>query len=735
MPMRERIIQYWAGLALLAAALYAGAPALAATSGAEGALTSIGILNTGAAQSGTPFTFGQAFAPGRLRSGQGLSGRLANGAAVALQADVKASHADGSVRHAIVSGVLPELAPRQLTRLELLPAAAPAPVRPSSLRQLAAAGLDGKVTIAVDGTRYTASLTEALAADKASAWLSGPVVSEWLLDVPLKNAAGQLHPLLTVRFDVRWYSALTKQARIDVIIENAKTFAAGARNLDYDVEIEIAGRLAYALVGLSHYHHARWRHSTWWDPQRAPELHLQPDVANLIATGAVPNYDRSVIPDGRALDALGKRLDTKEAGPMKIGPLTAYMPTAGGRNDIGPLPGFSVLYLLSMDARARAAMMAAADGSGSWPIHYRDERTGYPVRTDSAANKGITTHGNLAHRGPLPVPRCAADGSCKTPYSPDTAHQPSLAYLPYLLTGDYYYLEELQFWAASNPLGTDPGNAGDGQGLVRWQQVRGQAWSLRTLGHAAYITPDAHPLKAYFTKQVDNNLAFYHAAYVAGNPNRLGLYDGSGRRAFQINGSAPWQDDFLTWSFGHLAELGFSKALPILEWKAKYAVGRMTAPGYCWIQGAAYSLKFRDDKGSPPFDNFARLYTANFGGDSIAADGKVIKHPQGLRYIDQECASQAQADWLSAASNHGWERGRMAGYASSANGFPANMQPALALAATYGIDGAERAWAIFAGRANKPNYGGAPQWAIVPRVAPVGSNEKSVTRRARDATP
>ena len=84
---------------------------------------------------------------------------------------------------------------------------------------------------------------------------------------------------------------------------------------------------------------------------------------------------------------------------MKIGPLTAYMPTAGGRHDIGPLPGFSVLYLLSMDARARAAMMAAADGSGSWSIHYRDDNTGYPVRTDNAANKGISTHNNLAHRG------------------------------------------------------------------------------------------------------------------------------------------------------------------------------------------------------------------------------------------------------------------------------------------------------------------------------------------------
>ncbi|RNF27893.1 hypothetical protein NM04_26085, partial [Massilia aurea] len=78
------------------------------------------------------------------------------------------------------------------------------------------------------------------------------------------------------------------------------------------------------------------------------------------------------------------------------------------------------------------------------------------------------------------------------------------------------------------------------------------AWSLRTLGHAAYITPDAHTLKDYFVKQLDNNLKFYHATYVTGNPNQLGVYDGSGSGSFKVAASAPWQDDFLTWSFGYL---------------------------------------------------------------------------------------------------------------------------------------------------------------------------------------
>lgn len=215
------------------------------------------------------------------------------------------------------------------------------------------------------------------------------------------------------------------------------------------------------------------------------------------------------------------------------------------------------------------------------------------------------------------------------------------------------------------------------------------------------------------------------------NPNRLGLYDGTGERASKVKGSAPWQDDFLTWSFGHLAELGFTRAEPILRWKARYPIGRMTAPGYCWIQGAAYSLQFRENKDAPAVETFAQLYAANFSGDHIQVDGKNVAHPKGARYIDQPCDSQAQVDWISAALKRGWKRGRMTGYATSALGYPANMQPALALAVTYGVPDAAKAWAVFSGRADQPNYGAAPQWAIVPR--PHAAADNAVNSAAKGA--
>ncbi|MDY0963385.1 hypothetical protein [Massilia sp. CFBP9026] len=689
---------------------------------APAALAEVRIQNLGGEQSAIPFTFGQVFAPGDLRKNEGLAARLDDGALLPLQADVKATHADGSVRHAVLSGVLPRLGARGNAAVALVKGEAPAPRAGGSqaIDSLLADGLDAGVTIEIGGATYRATLANAVAGARggkgAGLWLDGPLVREWRGAAPLKAQGGAAHPLLEARFAVRWYPGLDRQARVEVVVENTKTFQAGARNLDYDVEVEVGGRTVYAKKGLRHYHHARWRQLAWWNAARAPDLHVRPDSAYLIASRAVSNYDQGIAPSELSLVNQVKRLPEEKTGPMTIGPVNPYMPATGGRNDIGPLPAWSVQYLLSKDPRALRTMVAAAEGSGSWSIHLRDERTGYPLRTDSAANRAVSTHMNLADKGPLPVPRCAAKGLCETPYKHDTSHQPSLAYLPYLLTGDYYYLEELQFWAASNPLETDPVNSGHGQGLVRWQQVRGQAWSLRTLGHAAYITPDAHPLKDYFARQLDNNLKFYHATYVAGNPNALGVYDGSGAGSFKVKASAPWQDDFLTWSFGYLAELGFEKALPILRWKAKYAVGRMTTPGFCWIQASAYHLEFRPGPKEPLFRDLPTMYAFNFGGDSILNESKKLRHPQGLKYIDQPCGSHEQSEWLRVASKGHWSPGRMSGFSDSVLGFPANMQPALALAATWGVPDADQAWERFEARADRPDYRKTPVWAIVPRA-------------------
>ena len=684
-------------------------------------LTDIRIQNTGAAQTNVPFTFGQVFPIGALKPTDGLAGKLADGTVIALQMDAKATHPDGSVRHAIISGILPALASNDTQKINLAKSTAPG-VSAVSPQSVAAAMPTGVISLTVNNVKYTASLADAMAnANTSTAWLSGNIANEWIVNAPLKNAAGTPHVSLTAKFGVRWYGA-NKPARIEAIVENTKTWQPNADQFTYDVKVDVGGKTAYTKEALTHYHHSRWHVYAW--SGATPEVHFKHNTAYLIATKAVSNYEQLTMPED-VLQRWGDAVSADNSGPMKIGPLNPDMHNAGGRGDIGPLPEFTVVYLLSMDKRAKDAMMASADGSGSWNMHYRDETTGAPVRTDNEANKRITTHWNGQNQGPLPVPRFTPTGGAQI-YSHDPAHLPSLAYLPYLVTGDRYYLEELQFWAATDPLETSPENHGLGQGLMRWHQLRGQAWGLRTLGDAAYATPDADPMKAYFVKQVDNNVNFYYQTYVVGNPNNLGAYDGSGENSFfpvdaqtGIQGASPWQDAYFTWAFGYLTELGFDKARPVFEWKAKFSTGLLTDPGYCPIMSTAYGIgNLRNGVGGKVYSTFADLYKANYGGDTIPNDAYEFRNgPPGVKFINLPCGSQAQGDYLSLINGgtFGWPAGRFIGYADFVLGIPAMVQPAVALSATLNTPDGRKAWNVFDKRLLKADYSKNPQWDIIPR--------------------
>jgi hypothetical protein len=376
------------------------------------------------------------------------------------------------------------------------------------------------------------------------------------------------------------------------------------------------------------------------------------------------------------------------------------MPATGGRPDIGLLPSWGAMYLLSMDKRAKEVTLGTADLAGSWGMHYRDRRTGKPVSLIDYPYMTLVGHEgdtiNPKTRKSEMFPPCPKD-ACKLPHTHDVSHQPAFAYLPYLVTGDYYYLEELQFWAMYDVFNSNPGYRENIKGLLKPEQVRGQAWGLRTLGEAAYIVPDDDPLKDDFKRILKSNLDWYNAEYTDNrNANKLGFI--ANGYAFVYNkgtGMAPWMDDFFTAAVGHLADLGFDGAERLLAWKAKFPIQRMTAPGACWINAAIYTLTVRDSSTSPVYPTMAEAWKAS--------------QPPALAGLDCESSEQAQALKT--------KRGEMTGYANSTTGYPANLQPALAYAADVGGKAGQEAWRKFMARSVKPDYGMAPQFAIVPRKA------------------
>lgn len=674
-------------------------------------------------QAHTPVTFGQVFAQGHLTPGTGLRGQLPGGGFVPLQMDVKATHPDGSVRHAIISARVPSVAAGQVVRMWLLPAPLAGSAIPTP-RALLASGFSAVTQITENGVVYTASAQEALRAGQYTTWLSGPVVGEWLMKVDFKDASGNPHPHLVARYAVRSYDG---QARVDVTVENNWAYEAAPRNLTYDLAVLVDGAPVYSKAAVTHFHHARWRKTFWRGGDTTPAIDVRHDAQYLVDTRAVPNFDTSITPSTTAIANYRTKWLASNRDIMGNGVVTPHFPGTGGRADIGPLPAWHALYVLSQDPRMKEITLNVGDLAGSFSVHYRDKKTDLPVSlNDYPSMTLVGTRGdtyNSATKTYDAFPACG--GICKSPYTVDTAHQPSMAYVPYLVTGDYYHLEELQFWANYNVFTSNPGYRQRAQGLVYSEQVRGQAWSMRTLGHAAYITPDKHPLKPYFNKILENNLAWYNQTYVQGNRNNLGVLDGASSSYTVVyptpsgpsTGVAPWQDDFFTWSMGYLYELGYTNALPMLQWKAKFPVLRMADPQYCWVDGANYSLAIRPSASGAVFTTIGQAYQATIR----AADGSPLMNSTGQKYLDQPCGSQAQADWRTQkdrdarVARNAWVAGEMTGYASSAQGFPSNMQPALAVAAATGIPGAQQAWMVFASRSVKPSYAGEPQFAIVPR--------------------
>lgn len=679
-----------------------GALALARLAAADVDVT---VVNRGAAaQSNAPVTFGHVFKQGDVPNGAVLGARLASGAAVPLQVDAKVRYADGSLRHGVLTAVVPSLPAGGASVLTLATGGSPPPGAAVTTQALLATSFDTTIDLNVGGTSYTASARSLLEAGGASSWLAGPLVSEWLVAGPVRTAGGVAHPHLSARFEIRAYGL--DRVRVGVVIENTWSRVSAPQRYTYNATINVAGRgAAFTATNVTHYRQSRWRRLVWWGAEAA--LDVRHDATYFMATRAVPTYDPAVTVQGSAIDGMLSRFNA-QSGVMDIGALEAYMPAAGGRPEIAPLPAFTAAYVMTQDLRAKDATVGHGVQAGAWPIHYRDEATGRPISLDTYPQMTILGQGFF--------PACG--GNCAAPYEPDVSHQPSLAYVPYLVTGEHYLLEEVQFWANWILFYGEASRHGGAQGLVVWDTVRGQAWGLRNVVHAAWATPDGHPLKSYFEQKLDNNITYYRNNWVNSNP--LGYLTLTGPMAWQGSERwiSSWMDDFLTWTFGHIVALGYERARPVLDWKAKFPVGRLNDPAMCWVLASTYWPTARDDfylGGSGAYvdtwDEWRRIVIFSWNNDAFRGTSSIAGREQAL--IDAACNSAEMASIL------GLARGEMIGYANMADGYSANLQPAAAVAVEAGIAGATQGFDKLVTAASYPRsaYALEPQWAVFPANA------------------
>ncbi|MGH8552966.1 MAG: hypothetical protein ACRERS_06680, partial [Methylococcales bacterium] len=286
-------------------------------------------------QSDVPVSFGQVFEKGRVPAGSGLKGRLAgSGQAIPLQVDKKATHSDGSLRHAVISTLLAGLTANQKVTLELHPdptATAVAGIVPGDLVN---SGYTAEVRLTLGGVVYSVAALDLLNSPaflnqpSGKTWLAGDQVTEWIVGGPFLDGNQQAHPHLTGRFTIRAYTRNGRitNVRTGVMVENNWTYVQNPGNWTYAVSVLINGQLAYTQANLLHYHHARWYKEFW--SQGTPAIHLAHDPAYLIASGALPNYDPALI--GKVdQNYIQQRFGGFNPQPMGVGLATQYMPTTG----------------------------------------------------------------------------------------------------------------------------------------------------------------------------------------------------------------------------------------------------------------------------------------------------------------------------------------------------------------------------------------------------------------------
>ena len=533
----------------------------------------------------------------------------AGGRELPTQVDVKRRHADGSIKHAVISTCTADADPARPVTLKMHPASRQPPSASGKLTfpkgfsaEVVFRFPDGSERRAdpADFYRKASQEAERFTMNK---WLEGPLVTELQLLGPPSGPKGDLDPDLLVLFGLRILEA-GKSVRLEVVVESPWPDVPG--NVPYDVAVSVGGRevmaqedvgywrhrMPYWLKGkdrnLGHFAHARWRKVYWWG-KRLPAPHVRHQLPYLVSTGLIPPYDTNLAVSTERLDRSLKRWEQSPRGILENGIIMAYFPTTGGREDLGPYPTWTTRYLLSRDKQAWQTVLGTGELAGSFGVHLRERSSGRILSIDEHPGYSLNPRGTLEKIPPRQAANRPYVLPATSPYQVDNAHQPSLAFIPYLLTGEYYYLEEMYFWANWCMLIQNAAYREKDKGLVTPDQVRGQAWALRQLVDAAKIAPDEHPEKAYFDAKVRNNLEHYSRFVEGPDATPVGTYTRGASDAYVRGRSqeqrrkwltlAPWQQNFLAWSLDHAFRAGYAEAAAARDYFTRFQVGALTNPG------------------------------------------------------------------------------------------------------------------------------------------------------------
>jgi hypothetical protein len=284
-----------------------------------------------------------------------------------------------------------------------------------------------------------------------------------------------------------------------------------------------------------------------------------------------------------------------------------------------------------------------------------------------------------------------------------------MGFTAYLVTGRFYFMEEVQFAATLNYLknsdATRKFSGGVFMSNAGANTTRGAGWAIRTLAQAACVTPDNDTvLRAEFAASMAANAEFYHATYVAQANNPFGFvapYSNYTTGKGYYSESA-WMQDFFTAAVGYAIDLepampavSTSRLAAFFAWKAQSVVGRLggTAPTeYLYRQAGIYTVAVAPSESSnfingtgPWYKSWGEIYAATLG----------TPNPGEMGPLSGGNFPEATSYW-------------------------GNLQPAIAYAVQHKVAGAQAAYARMRGAPNwtdmTKRWSDSPVWSVVPRT-------------------
>jgi hypothetical protein len=521
-----------------------------------------------------PIQFGRPFTEGEISSFPQV---VVDGETISSQANIKQRYPDGSVKHAIISFILPKLSANASKEISFINSQQ-SNNTPLTKQQMLSESFNFNAEMLFSFPRKeTVSARSMLENDNFEYWLQGPIATTILLSDHSTSKTYDLgsdaHNSIRPIYQVTFWKDINK-FEVRYIAENSNTET--LQDQKYDIQLssgEINSQINYEENNVFHHAKTRWSRKFWHDQMFKP-LSIDHNLAYLNQTFFTPNYDTSKVIPESTISSYYDKWRAKESKLFSNGFWEKYMPAAGGRDDLGIYTTWVVRWLYTGHWKMAEISLRQSELAGSWPFFIREGRSGKFFDFENkipALGKTLSIAPNARpsywitkldwHETSETDHIYSVASLKKNSWVADNAHHPDIATMQYLLTGDYYFLEQSYF---SSAFGT-ANNAGfatnatfgrgptGSTGALFKGQTRGQGWSLRTRAHTLAITPDTHPEKAYYSQLMKNAITAWEGVYQIDSANNsqsevwLHGKDIIGRLKFEKYGGTPLLN---SWSAG-----------------------------------------------------------------------------------------------------------------------------------------------------------------------------------------